>query len=187
MAKETAGQITARLYAKLGYAPSDITRRLLVEELGLNASAREVLFPWVRDRVQHEISRRGRTPESASQQAERELLQAERERQQQVGLTITRRQRVTPAEPFGDPRLKFLDAHVPCPGAPGGMKTYGQFTVADHQARARVHQVNLNGASRRIAGHSWAVQEIEAHRASVLDDIADGTLVAELPEGGVTP
>lgn len=178
MAEETASQMTARLYEELGYQPNEITGKLF-DELQVSDEARAALYPWVRDRVQHEISRLGRHQATPGQRRE------DRERQHREGRTTTRSQRADEEQGGLDPRLHFLDSHVPCPGAPGGMKLYRHFTVPDHEARAGMHRVNLKGAARRIAGHNWAVREIRQHEVRTLNDIPHGLLAAELPKNGV--
>ena len=180
---ETAASITRQLYDEVGYQPDEITKRLFAD-LGVGLRAGILLYPWVRDRVQHECSRYarrdGRQGSSASQEA-----REDHDRQHEEGSTIVRSQRVLDSQGTHDPRLKFLDAHVPCPGAPSGMKLYKFFTVDDHQSRQGLHQANLDGAARRIAGHRWAVDEIKRYGVEVLAQIPAGLLAQDLPDTGV--
>lgn len=176
--RQTASSLTALLYAELGYKPDEITDRLM-NELRLTRRQQELLRPWIRDRVQHEISRLGRSQGSGHRA---EVLR-DRERQRQEGRATTRSQRVH----YQEGPLDFLDCQVPCPGAEGGMKLYRHFTVADHKQRLTVHRTNLEGAQRRITGHEWAIAEIEKNKVRTLDELTERKLLADLPQGGITP
>lgn len=170
--------MAALLYAELGYQPDEITDRLM-NELRLTKKQQEVLRTWIRDRVQHEISRLGRAQGSGHRA---EVLR-DRERQRKEGRATPRSQRVS----YTEGPLDFLDCQVPCPGADGGMKLYRYFTIADHKLRMTVHRSNLEGAQRRLSGHEWAIKEIQKNKVTTLDQIPASKLQADLPKEGVTP
>jgi hypothetical protein len=178
--RQTAHSLIERFYGELGYSPDEITQRLFTE-LGLSVRAQQILRPLVRDRVQHLISRIGRRQETFAAQQRRAAARA---RAGDLAQVMNRRKR----SPQDDEELKlaFLDCAVPCPGVPGGMRLLRYFTVEDHQFRIGLHQANLNGAANRIAGHKWAIRELEKHVAANLDAIPRETLLAELPSKGVT-
>lgn len=179
MTDELAAQIIARLYERFGYSPDKITIELL-SELRVEGRARRVLYPLIRDRVQHIASRHARS-QSASGSYGAPERDADRARQRAQGTARSQSQRRQPRK-ITDERLRFLDCLVIIPT---GSKLFGDFTVVDHQARMKIHEANLIGAATRISGHQWAVNEIGKRKVTTLREIAEAQLIADLPEKGV--
>lgn len=179
MGEENFSAIVERLYAELGWAPDEITRALL-DELGISSHAADVLYSPVRDRVAHNIRQTARRlvdqniippgPPSPRESKSRRVV----------------RQRVRPYT--GDPRLRFLECMVPCPGAPGGAKAYGDFTAEELRSRMeRIHKPNLKAAKRHISEDEWALDQIAAHKVTCLRDIPADALLEKLGKREIRP
>lgn len=177
---EDIHQMTRRLFDRLGYKPDKIAEELMAE-LRLSRRARDLLHPWVRDRVQHAISRMTRTQGFTAERAE------ERARQLAAGTASPRTQRRSQgghdSQSQADPRLRFLESQLQ--GAKGVWKRFADFTAADHDARIAMHQANLNGASTRIATHKWAKRELAKYHQATLAGIPAADLLADLPEKAI--
>jgi hypothetical protein len=178
--QELAAQIIARLYERFGYDPDKITIELF-SELKVDGRAKRVLYPLVRDRVQHVASRYARSQSVTDGHNRPDSRAADRARQREQGTAKSQSQRRQPRK-ITDPRLRFMNCEVIIPT---GSKLYGDFTVEDHQARVKIHAANLIGAASRISGHQWAMGEIQKVKVTTLREIAEGQLIADLPEKGI--
>lgn len=178
--QELAAQLVARLYERFGYDPDKITIELF-SELKVDGRARRVLYPLVRDRVQHIASRYARSQAEPDSHYNGGPRAADRARQREQGTAKSQSQRRQPRK-VTDERLRFMNCEVIIPS---GSKLYGDFTVEDHQARMKIHTANLFGAATRISGHQWAVSEIRKANVSTLREIAEAQLIEDLPEKGV--
>jgi hypothetical protein len=173
---ESADVRVARLRERLGNDATAITMSLLAE-LDVYDMALDVLFPWVRDRVRHEL----RQLEVAElSQRRQEHVRAKRARAH--GRAAVRKQAIeTPRE------LAFLDFKVTMAGVPAGWKLYRHLTPKEHEARRLIYRKIAKPALESARGHEWAIDVCGKHQVTCLNDIPADVLVQELPEGGVRP
>jgi hypothetical protein len=173
---DSAEARVARLRERLGSDATAITMSLLAE-LDVYDTALDVLYPWVRDRVRHELRR---LEVEALKRRQREQVRAKRGRAH--GRAVVKRQSVeTPRE------LAFLDFKIMMAGAPNGWKLYRHLTPQEHNARRIMHLKNATPLLASARGYEWAAETCLRHKVLCLDEVNPDVLIQELPKEGIRP
>lgn len=172
---ESVYDILHRLYDKHGYHPDVVTIDLLKNEVGLTVEQRQLLYPLVRDRVQHALRSYARADSyPVGSQGRR------------AHVTRVIRQKRKPGDAANDP-LWFLECLVPVPGAANGAKKYGDLTVPELQERVfRIWGPQRDAAQAHLTQDETAIRLIAGDKkAKCLHDVSPAKVAAAFPAAKV--
>lgn len=180
---ETMASRVRRLREPYTDNPDAITTALL-QDLEIAYPASAVLWPWLKERVQHEL--RSAERRDTARRTREERAEAGRLRAVQSGTEVTTHLQRRDARRTGP--LAFLDAKVWRSYLGNrGWKFYRELTAEEC---ARIGVELLRSASPVMAsarGYQWSARILQEHGAETLTDVSDEVLLAALPEEGIRP